>query len=133
MWPWGPASFADPVASNTQVRIGKLSMVDLAGSERASKTDNKGARLKEGANINRSLLALGNCITALADKKRVGHVPCNSRVKRSPRQYPALDPVPPQDAPGGSVQLDTPRGQRPGSLPRVLELSRFQRRRCSCL
>eukprot|EP00964_Phaeocystis_antarctica_P000619 scaffold341_cov63-Phaeocystis_antarctica.AAC.4 len=57
------------------VRIGKLSMVDLAGSERASKTDNKGARLKEGANINRSLLALGNCITALADKKRVGHVP----------------------------------------------------------
>ena len=45
------------------------------GSERASKTDNKGARLKEGANINRSLLALGNCITALADKKRVGHVP----------------------------------------------------------
>ena len=37
--------------------------------------DNKGARLKEGANINRSLLALGNCITALADKKRVGHVP----------------------------------------------------------
>ena len=58
------------------VRIGKLSMVDLAGSERASKTDNKGARLKEGANINRSLLALGNCINALADKtKKVAHVP----------------------------------------------------------
>ena len=58
-----------------QVRIGKLSMVDLAGSERASKTDNTGQRLKEGANINRSLLALGNCITALADKNRKGHVP----------------------------------------------------------
>ena len=57
------------------VRIGKLSLVDLAGSERASKTDNTGQRLKEGANINRSLLALGNCITALADKKRQGHVP----------------------------------------------------------
>merc|ERR1719482_943804 len=57
------------------VRIGKLSMVDLAGSERASKTDNTGQRLKEGANINRSLLALGNCITALADKNRRGHVP----------------------------------------------------------
>jgi uncharacterized membrane protein YgcG len=57
------------------VRIGKLSMVDLAGSERASKTDNTGQRLKEGANINRSLLALGNCITALADKSRKGHVP----------------------------------------------------------
>ena len=38
------------------LRIGKLSMVDLAGSERASKTDNTGQRLKEGANINRSLL-----------------------------------------------------------------------------
>ena len=52
-----------------------VSQVDLAGSERASKTDNTGQRLKEGANINRSLLALGNCITALADKNRKGHVP----------------------------------------------------------
>ena len=57
------------------LKIGKLSLVDLAGSERASKTDNKGIRLKEGANINRSLLALGNCITALADSKKKGHVP----------------------------------------------------------
>ena len=57
------------------LKIGKLSLVDLAGSERASKTDNTGARLKEGANINRSLLALGNCINALADKKRHTHVP----------------------------------------------------------
>lgn len=53
-----------------QLRIGKLSMVDLAGSERASKTENRGERLKEGANINRSLLALGNCITALAEGRR---------------------------------------------------------------
>eukprot|EP00929_Paragymnodinium_shiwhaense_P024716 TRINITY_DN15126_c0_g1_i2.p1 TRINITY_DN15126_c0_g1~~TRINITY_DN15126_c0_g1_i2.p1 ORF type:complete len:1076 (+),score=271.79 TRINITY_DN15126_c0_g1_i2:220-3447(+) len=45
---------------------GKLSLIDLAGSERASQTDNRGARLIEGANINRSLLALGNCINALA-------------------------------------------------------------------
>ncbi|CAK0822588.1 unnamed protein product, partial [Prorocentrum cordatum] len=44
---------------------GKLSMIDLAGSERASQTENRGARLLEGANINRSLLALGNCISAL--------------------------------------------------------------------
>lgn len=46
--------------------MGKLSMIDLAGSERASQTDNRGQRLVEGANINRSLLALGNCINALA-------------------------------------------------------------------
>mmetsp|Transcript_47100 Transcript_47100/g.74359 ORF Transcript_47100/g.74359 Transcript_47100/m.74359 type:complete len:865 (+) Transcript_47100:160-2754(+) len=49
-----------------QVNVGKLSMIDLAGSERASQTQNKGMRLIEGANINRSLLALGNCITALS-------------------------------------------------------------------
>ena len=57
-------------------RVGKLSMIDLAGSERAAKTGNAGKRLTEGANINRSLLALANCINALADKtKRLGHVP----------------------------------------------------------
>ena len=57
-------------------RVGKLSMIDLAGSERATKTGNMGKRLTEGANINRSLLALANCINALADKtKRMGHVP----------------------------------------------------------
>lgn len=49
-----------------EVMLGKLSMIDLAGSERASQTDNRGVRLLEGANINRSLLALGNCINALA-------------------------------------------------------------------
>ncbi|CAK9798305.1 Kinesin-like protein KIF18A [Anthophora quadrimaculata] len=50
-----------------QVRQVKLSMIDLAGSERASATGCKGARFKEGANINKSLLALGNCINNLAD------------------------------------------------------------------
>eukprot|EP00747_Dinoflagellata_sp_TGD_P162684 gnl/TRDRNA2_/TRDRNA2_180553_c0_seq1.p1 gnl/TRDRNA2_/TRDRNA2_180553_c0~~gnl/TRDRNA2_/TRDRNA2_180553_c0_seq1.p1 ORF type:complete len:1036 (-),score=198.18 gnl/TRDRNA2_/TRDRNA2_180553_c0_seq1:71-3178(-) len=49
-----------------QVNVGKLSMIDLAGSERASVTNNRGMRMIEGANINRSLLALGNCITALS-------------------------------------------------------------------
>merc|ERR1719359_1689593 len=55
-----------------QVNVGKLSMIDLAGSERASQTNNKGIRMLEGANINRSLLALGNCITALADQASGG-------------------------------------------------------------
>lgn len=43
----------------------KFSMIDLAGSERAANTKNRGIRLIEGANINKSLLALGNCINAL--------------------------------------------------------------------
>uniref|UniRef100_G3UC66 Kinesin-like protein n=1 Tax=Loxodonta africana TaxID=9785 RepID=G3UC66_LOXAF len=50
------------------VHIGRLFMVDLAGSERASQTQNRGKRMKEGAHINRSLLALGNCINALSEK-----------------------------------------------------------------
>ncbi|XP_050541845.1 kinesin-like protein KIF18A isoform X2 [Daktulosphaira vitifoliae] len=54
-----------------QVKMAKLSMVDLAGSERAS--SNKGMRFKEGSNINKSLLALGNCINNLSDGLR--HIP----------------------------------------------------------
>ena len=46
-----------------------MSLIDLAGSERATVTSNRGARMREGANINRSLLALGNCINALAQNK----------------------------------------------------------------
>ncbi|XP_025031417.1 kinesin-like protein KIF19, partial [Python bivittatus] len=51
-----------------EVRVGRLFMVDLAGSERAAQTQNQGKRMKEGAHINRSLLALGNCINALSEK-----------------------------------------------------------------
>jgi Kinesin motor domain len=50
----------------------KLSLIDLAGSERASATNNRGARLMEGANINKSLLALANCINALAENSGNG-------------------------------------------------------------
>lgn len=49
-----------------EVRLGKLYMIDLAGSERAAHTQNTGKRMVEGAHINRSLLALGNCINALS-------------------------------------------------------------------
>lgn len=61
----------------TQINFAKLSLIDLAGSERASVTGNKGARMAEGAAINKSLLALGNCINALAHTKpgEKQHVP----------------------------------------------------------
>lgn len=58
---------------DNQVQRVKLSMIDLAGSERASATGCKGVRFKEGANINKSLLALGNCINNLADG--IKHIP----------------------------------------------------------
>ncbi|XP_078103467.1 kinesin-like protein KIF18A isoform X2 [Sander vitreus] len=67
----------DKIASlNPNVCVAKMSLIDLAGSERASATNAKGARLREGANINRSLLALGNVINALADpKSKKTHIP----------------------------------------------------------
>lgn len=61
---------------HTNACVAKMSLIDLAGSERASHTNAKGARLREGANINRSLLALGNVINALADpKSKKAHIP----------------------------------------------------------
>eukprot|EP00801_Mesodinium_rubrum_P001143 Mrub_01143.p1 GENE.Mrub_01143~~Mrub_01143.p1 ORF type:complete len:778 (+),score=232.21 Mrub_01143:322-2334(+) len=50
----------------------KLSLIDLAGSERGTVTENRGIRLREGAKINRSLLALANCINALGDSNKKG-------------------------------------------------------------
>ena len=54
------------------ITVSKLSLIDLAGSERAAVTDNKGIRMLEGANINRSLLSLGNCINILSDTSKKG-------------------------------------------------------------
>ena len=55
-----------------QVLFSKLLLIDLAGSERASVTENRGIRMVEGANINKSLLALANCINILSDKRKKG-------------------------------------------------------------
>uniref|UniRef100_A0A7N8YHL7 plus-end-directed kinesin ATPase n=1 Tax=Mastacembelus armatus TaxID=205130 RepID=A0A7N8YHL7_9TELE len=51
----------------TTEKVSKISLVDLAGSERADSTGAKGTRLKEGANINKSLTTLGKVISALAE------------------------------------------------------------------
>ncbi|KAM1196415.1 hypothetical protein ACFX13_023356 [Malus domestica] len=68
-----------------QVMRGKLALVDLAGSERASETNSGGQKLRDGANINRSLLALASCINALGkqQKKGLAYVPYrNSKLTR---------------------------------------------------
>jgi Kinesin motor domain len=49
----------------------KLTFVDLAGSERMKKTGAEGERAREGIEINKGLLALGNVINALADDERL--------------------------------------------------------------
>ena len=59
-------------------QVSKISLVDLAGSERAESTGAKGTRLKEGANINKSLTTLGKVISALAES--VSHVSFKSHV-----------------------------------------------------
>ncbi|KAK8113448.1 kinesin-like protein Klp5 [Apiospora sp. TS-2023a] len=70
-------------AVNEPHTMATLSIIDLAGSERASATKNRGERLMEGANINKSLLALGSCINALCDPRKSSHVPYrNSKLTR---------------------------------------------------
>jgi kinesin family protein 18/19 len=57
---------------DNQITIGKFVLVDLAGSERVSNTNTSGIRLLESGNINKSLLALGNCINCLVDSNNKG-------------------------------------------------------------
>ncbi|CAF0851308.1 unnamed protein product [Rotaria sordida] len=59
---------------NEKKLTGKLYLVDLAGSEKVSKTGAEGQVLDEAKNINKSLSALGNVISALADGTK-SHVP----------------------------------------------------------
>lgn len=67
-------------------KVAKISLVDLAGSERANSTGATGARLKEGAEINRSLSTLGRVIAALADLS-------TGKKKKGANQVPYRDSV----------------------------------------
>uniref|UniRef100_A0A2R5LHZ1 Kinesin-like protein unc-104 n=1 Tax=Ornithodoros turicata TaxID=34597 RepID=A0A2R5LHZ1_9ACAR len=66
-------------------KVSKISLVDLAGSERADSTGAQGTRLKEGANINKSLTTLGKVISALAEmatrkKRKADFIPYRDSV-----------------------------------------------------
>jgi len=77
----------DKMTELTTEKVSKISLVDLAGSERADSTGAKGTRLKEGANINKSLTTLGKVISALAEvsamknkKKKENFIPYRDSV-----------------------------------------------------
>ncbi|KIR72736.1 kinesin [Cryptococcus deuterogattii CA1014] len=75
----------DPQTKMTGEKVSKISLVDLAGSERQASTGATGTRLKEGANINKSLTTLGKVIAALAQagqnkRKKEEHVPYRDSV-----------------------------------------------------
>jgi hypothetical protein len=59
---------------DTETKRSKFHFVDLAGSERQKRSLAAGLRLKEGININKGLLVLGNVISALGDPKKKGKV-----------------------------------------------------------
>uniref|UniRef100_A0A8C8D7X7 Kinesin motor domain-containing protein n=1 Tax=Oncorhynchus tshawytscha TaxID=74940 RepID=A0A8C8D7X7_ONCTS len=70
--------------------ISQIHLVDLAGSERADATCATGVRLKEGGNINKSLVTLGNVISALADLSQDG---VNTNLKKKQVFVPYRDSV----------------------------------------
>ncbi|XP_050988808.1 kinesin-like protein KIF1A isoform X12 [Labeo rohita] len=81
----------DSDTDNTSEKVSKISLVDLAGSERADSTGAKGTRLKEGANINKSLTTLGKVISALAEMDSVPNK--NKKKKKVESFIPYRDSV----------------------------------------
>ena len=68
-------------------KVSKISLVDLAGSERADSTGATGARLKEGANINKSLTTLGKVISALAKASKEDAKPSSGKKKKKEESF----------------------------------------------
>jgi Kinesin motor domain len=73
------------ITHSKEVRRCKFHFVDLAGSERAKRTGAQGVQMKEGIDINKGLLALGNVISALGDESRKGKVHVPYRVSKLTR------------------------------------------------
>eukprot|EP00615_Pteridomonas_danica_P012376 CAMPEP_0114352738 /NCGR_PEP_ID=MMETSP0101-20121206/18157_1 /TAXON_ID=38822 ORGANISM="Pteridomonas danica, Strain PT" /NCGR_SAMPLE_ID=MMETSP0101 /ASSEMBLY_ACC=CAM_ASM_000211 /LENGTH=606 /DNA_ID=CAMNT_0001493261 /DNA_START=371 /DNA_END=2188 /DNA_ORIENTATION=- len=61
------AKYKDVATGEDMVSSSRIALIDLAGSERSDKLGSKGAALKEGNNINKSLTVLGRCIRALVE------------------------------------------------------------------
>jgi kinesin family protein 4/21/27 len=80
---------AEAAGGGMEFHCAKFHFVDLAGSERAKRTQAVGQRMKEGIDINKGLLALGNVISSLGDtqrRRRNAHVPCVGRVTKDEKE-----------------------------------------------
>ena len=123
-------------ARNGVKKAGRLFLVDLAGSERVSKTGATGDKLKEGANINKSLSALGNVINALAEqskKSKKVFIPYAAQFRRnsgairrnSLTLHPTISQVPQLEAdarPPGVLRRQQRHGDARGDLARRVQL-----------
>lgn len=83
----------DEITKLETEKVARISLVDLAGSERANSTGATGARLKEGANINRSLTTLGKVISGLADQSIQDAAPKKNGKKQKEVFIPYRDSV----------------------------------------
>lgn len=78
------------ITHSKEVRRCKFHFVDLAGSERAKRTGAQGQQMKEGIDINKGLLALGNVISALGDESRKGKIHVPYRVSKLTRMLQVM-------------------------------------------
>ncbi|KAI7901224.1 uncharacterized protein BX663DRAFT_553457 [Cokeromyces recurvatus] len=76
----------DPSTKQTTEKVARISLVDLAGSERANSTGATGVRLKEGANINKSLTTLGKVIAGLAEQASANENGKKNSSNKKPRE-----------------------------------------------
>ncbi|XP_063408663.1 kinesin-like protein unc-104 [Mytilus trossulus] len=83
----------DATTNLTGEKVSKISLVDLAGSERADSTGATGTRLKEGANINKSLTTLGKVISALAECSVLDNKLSTTKKKKKENFIPYRDSV----------------------------------------
>ncbi|KAI8097252.1 uncharacterized protein BX664DRAFT_356510 [Halteromyces radiatus] len=83
----------DEKTNQSTEKVSRFSLVDLAGSERANSTGASGMRLKEGANINRSLTTLGKVIAGLAEQTNTTSTTNSKSNKKKDSFIPYRDSV----------------------------------------
>jgi len=93
----------DPTTSMVGEKVSRISLVDLAGSERANSTGATGTRLKEGAQINKSLTTLGRVISALAAASSAS----GAKAKAAAEKIPYRDSVRPSFLALGSLCMSS--------------------------